>query len=246
MKPRRRYQSSFLVKRSEKKAKRRLLLTLFIGVVFLFFFLTWALPMLIGSLSILNKFKPLPKKEVPISENATISPPVLNIPFEATSTAKIIIKGYATPASKVEIYVDQQVSGDTQTDKDGSFTIENINLNIGTNNIYGQTVDEKGNKSLPSKPIFIIYNNEKPTIEINEPTDNQVIKGDKEVKVSGKTHPQDSISVSINGSKVIVDGNGHFSQTIEINDGENNIIVIAKDIAGNTTQLTRKIIFEQE
>lgn len=244
MKPRKRYQSTFLAKRSEKKAKRRLLLTIFIGGFFLFFFLTWALPMLIGSLSILNKFKDQPKKEVSISENATLAPPVLNVPFEATSTAKIIIKGYATPNSKVEIYVDQELNNNAQTNTDGSFTIENINLSIGTNNIYGQTIDDKGNKSFPSKPISIIYDNEKPKLEINEPTDNQIIKGDKKVKVSGLTDSQESISVTINGNKVIVDSTGNFSQTLEISEGENNILIKAIDSAGNITQTSSVVVFE--
>lgn len=244
MRRQRNYRSSFLAKRSEKKAKRKLIFTLLIGVILLYSIFTWLMPALIGGLTFFNQYKSQPKKETPISEKTTLAPPILNIPFEATNSAKISIKGYATPVTKVEIYLDQELAKDTRTEDDGSFSLDGITLSLGTNNIYGQTVDDQGNKSLPSKLITIIYDRDKPSLSLKEPADNQIIKGDRRVTVSGSVDPQDTVLVNINDNRVIVDSSGNFSQTIEISDGENNFQITAEDKAGNITQISRIVTFE--
>lgn len=234
---------SFLAKKLERKERKKFFLTIFLGGVFVYALFTWFLPALIGSLSFLNQYKPLPKKEAPISESIVLAPPVLNIPFEATNTASISIKGYANPSSKVDIYIDEEYKTTAETSEDGSFTSEQINLNFGTNSIYGQTKDEKGNKSLTSKPIVIVYDNEKPTLELTEPNDNEVVTGNKRVNVSGKTDSGNNW-VSVNGARLIINSEGNFSHIVDLQDGENEIVVIAKDLAGNTTQITRRVIYQ--
>lgn len=237
-----RYQP-FSARRQSRKSKNKFIITLILSVVLLYASVTWILPTLIGGLSFVNKFKPTPTKETPISENATLAPPVLNIPYEATNSASIRIKGYTLPGASVEIYLDDELKTTTKASGDGSFMTDLVELNIGTNNISGKTIDEKNNKSLLSKPIKIIYDNEKPKLELTSPQDNQTLSGDKKVTVLGSTDPDNDISITINGTRAIVNSEGNFSQTIDINDGENNIVVISLDPAGNTTQTSRKVIY---
>lgn len=236
-------QRSFSGRRRPQTGKRLLSTLLIVGFL-IYALLAWILPFFIGGLSFLNNFKSQPKSTTPVSENTTLAPPVLNIPFEATNTATIKIKGYSTPNSSVEIYLDDNLSTTVKVKDDGSFLSDNISLSLGTNNIYGKTVDDKGQKSLPSKPIQVDYSNEKPKLDLNSPSDNQVIQGDKKVTVSGSTNAGKNISLTVNGIVVIVDGNGNFSKTIEINDGDNNITVTATDRSGNTTQLSRKVTYQ--
>lgn len=235
----------FLARRLERKGKKKFLLTLILGVFLVYAMLAWMIPTLIGGLSVLNRFKPSPPVKSSITESASLAPPVLNIPYEATSTASIAVRGYAVPKSSVEIYVDDDLKTTTRVNDDGSFISDPVTLGLGTNNISGKTVDEKGNKSFSSKPIQILYDNEKPKLDLKEPQDNQKIKGgDKKVTVSGTTNSDKEITITANGIRLIVNSDGIFSQILDINEGENNIVVVATDTANNTTQITRKVIYE--
>lgn len=227
-----------------KKGRRKLITTLILGGVLLYIVFAWFLPNFIGGLSFLNRFKSMPEQETPVSEKATLAPPVLNIPYEATNTATINIKGYSIPKTKIEIYIDDRLKSTTQTKNDGSFIAENVSLDLGNNNISGKTIDEQDSKSLSSKVIKIYYNNEQPVLNIDQPQDNQTISGDRKISVTGSVEPKENISVTINGSQVIVGNDGHFSQIINLNDGDNNITIIATSITGSSSQTTRKVIFQ--
>lgn len=232
------------VRRLEKKGKRRFIFTILLGIFLLYALFSWILPALVGGLSIINKFKATSPIQASIADNATLAPPILNIPYEATNTATISVKGYATALSSVEIYIDDELQTTTKAKEDGNFSTDLILLNLGTNNISGKAIDEKGNKSLPSKPIRITYKNEKPTLELKEPQDNVTVKGDKKVLVSGLTDANKGIAISANGIRLIVNSEGQFSQSIDISEGDNNIIVVATDTAGNSAQITRKVTLE--
>lgn len=235
---------SFSVKRSERKSTNRLIITSILGAGLIYLLFTWVLPTLISGLSILNKFKSS-KSKVVGDENVVITPPVLNIPFEATNTASIQIKGYSIPNSKVEIYVDEELANTTTSYNDGTFTADSIKLAIGINNITGKSVDESGSKSLLSKNIRIIYDNDKPKLELTSPQDNQIVKGgNKIIMISGATDAGGMITA--NDIKIIVNLDGNFSQNIDINDGENTIVVNAIDQAGNVNSITRKIIYQTQ
>ena len=236
------YRSSFKprsLRHSESKAKKKLIFNLVIVVVLIYVFFNWGLPFLLGNLSFLNKYKSVkPVEEVKIDE--AIAPPVLYVPFEATNSASLPISGYATPLSKVEIYIDDELKSQTNTDAEGKFTSDPIVLNLGSNNLYALTINDKDKKSLPSKTIKLFYSNEKPTLEVREPADGTEIKGgDKKVKVVGKTDPNNSVTV--NGSTVIVNSEGNFQTQININDGDNVIAVVSSTNFGTSNQMERRV-----
>lgn len=240
------YRSSYkssLTRRIERKGRKKMFFSFLIGIILVYSLFTWFFPLLIGNLTFINKLKDPQKKIIPVSENITLAPPVFNIPFDATNSSALIIRGYSTPEKQVELYIDDNLLDTIKVNEDGSFTSSRIFLNIGTNNIFGKTIDDKGNQSLPSKTIRVLYSNEKPKLVVNEPSDNQTITGgDKKVKVSGSTNTDNIIT--INGSRVIVDQNGNFSQIIDINDGDNDLVISATNNIGNTTQIGRKVIYQ--
>lgn len=203
----------------------------------------WILPILITGLGfITGVVKPSHKSTIPITESASLAPPVLNIPYEATSTAQIDIRGYGTPNSKVIIFVDDDKKASTQVSDDGTFEIKNIQLVFGTNNIYGKSIDEKDRGSLSSKIIKIVYDNENPSLEISEPEDGKTVQGDRKIKISGKTEPQ--AQVSINENRVVVHSDGEFSTEYQLNDGENIFNIKSQDLAGNFTEITTRVVFQ--
>lgn len=231
----------YSIRRLERKNRNKLVITLVIALIFGYFLLTWILPNLIRGLSVLNVFKPSFKKES-IAEEVTLAPPVLNIPFEATNTATIKVKGYSVPNTQVELSVDDQLKTTAKVSDDGSFNAT-LSLELGINNVSGKTVDDKGGRSLPSKNIRIIYSNQKPKLELSSPTDDQTVQGgDKKVNVSGSTDIGNDILA--NEIKIIVDSEGNFSQSIAISEGENIITVVAKDKAGNTSTVGKRVIYK--
>lgn len=232
-------------RRAEKSARNRFIVIILLIVFLGYASLAWILPTVVGGLTVLNRFKSTSAPEKPVSESATLAPPVLNIPYEATNTATISIKGYSLSKTNVEIYIDNDLKDTIVAGDDGSFASNNVPLNLGTNNIYGKSIDDKGNKSFASKPIKIFFSNEKPKLELKDPQDNQTISGgDKKVNVSGTTDQTEGLTITINGLRIIVGAGGNFSQTIDINEGDNTITVTATDMAGNSTQLTRKVIYK--
>lgn len=171
-----------------------------------------------------------------------IAPPVLNIPFDATNSASITISGYATPNSKVEIYFDDNLQSTVNTQDDGSFISDPLTLNEGTNNIYGDTVSSSRVKSLPSKTIQLIYNNQQPSLSVDQPQDGTTIaSGVNKITVSGSTDPNNNVTV--NGITVIVGNDGSFSTSVSLNGGDNNITIVATNSFNNTTRVKRKVTY---
>ncbi len=234
----------FTTRRLERKSRQSLFISVAVLLVFIFFFLNWILPALIGGLSFLNRFKSSSKIDTSLTEGETLAPPVLNIPYEATNTSQINIKGYAQADIQIEVYVDDELKKTVNTQSDGSFEAFEVELALGINNIYGKALGQKNSKSLPSKTIRIVYDNKKPKLELSSPSDNQLVKGgDKKVPVSGQTDP--GVSIRVNNITLIVDADGKFSSSIDINEGETVLNISAQDIAGNSTSLERRVRYEQ-
>ncbi len=238
-----RYHSRRSVKRLSRKSKRNFAVTLIIITLLIFATISWILPSFINALGgIKNTIKPSQKAAIDLSEKITLAPPVLNIPYEATNTAQINIKGYATPHLKVKLYLDDREEQTIEAGSNGDFTFQNIDLSLGTNNINAKTVDEEGNESLSSKTIKIIYDNETPSLTLTEPEDNKTIQGgDKKVKVSGKTDPH--ARVFINGNQIIVDKDGNFSSDQPLVEGDNVFTIKTVSLTSNSTELERKVIY---
>lgn len=227
------------VRRAEKKTKKNLIITIIIVIILGYLLLSWGIPALIGSLSVFNKLKPEDKKAAINISDEAIAPPILNIPFEATSSANLSISGYAAPDSKVEIYLNDELKDSISTLPDGSFSVSDIILSKGQNNIYGKTINGD-RSSLPSKTIRIVFNNDKPKLEVSEPADgHEITGGDKKVTVSGNTDPDNLIS--INGQSTIVNSEGSFSLTISLNDGDNIISILATTPIGNINKVERRV-----
>ncbi len=205
--------------------------------------LFWILPSLIGGVSFIKNFnKPTNKASADSNKTSTLAPPVINIPYEATNTAQINIKGYATPNSKVSLYLDDDKKDTVDVSSDGSFEFKDVSLSLGTNNIYGKSIDENNLESLPSKNLKVFFDDEKPALSINEPEDNKNIQGgDKKIKISGTTEA--GVHVFINDTQVIVNGEGNFSQEFPLNDGDNTFNIKSTDAALNSTEVSRKVTY---
>ncbi len=238
------YSSRRYARRVAKKSRRNFIITLLLIGFLLYATLQWILPNLIGGIGFINnKIKPSQKIVNSADSDPSIAPPVLNIPYEATNTAQINIRGYGTPHSNVEIFLEDEKKDSTSVSDDGTFEIKDLTLALGTNNIYGKSADDKGKESLPSKTIKLIFDNEKPSLEVTEPEDGKKIQGgDKKINIAGKS--EINAQVLINDSQVVLDKDGKFTTQLPLNDGDNNFDIKAIDSAGNTTEIARKVTYQ--
>lgn len=237
------YRSRRSAKRLARKSRRNFIITLILIAVLGYTTITWILPTLINSLGFIkNIIKPSQKASSTLLENAALAPPVLNIPYEATNSSQINIAGFGSPNSKVKLYVDDEVKQTVDVASDGSLLFQKISLNLGTNNIYAKTIDENGKESLSSKLLKIIFDNEKPTLNISEPEDGKKIQGgDKKIKISGKVDP--AVKVLVNENQIIVDKDGNFTTDSALNDGDNILTIKAVDPASNFREVQRTVTY---
>lgn len=157
--------------------------------------------------------------------------PVFSQDLVATSSANISISGAADPKITVETSQNGRVLGTVVAKDDGSFSYD-VSLERGDNTFVAQAFSESGQKSLQSDPYVIKYLAGQPKLEVTSPKDGDKISADQ-VTVVGKTDSGNSVTV--NDRYTIVNGEGLFSYTLNLNSGENKIKVVATDPAGNQT-----------
>ena len=79
------------------------------------------------------------------------------------------------------------------------------------------------------------------TLHIGNPAAGQVLK-ESTLKVSGVTSPK--AEVAINDIELVADGQGRFSGSIELDEGENTIVIVANDTDGNYEEEELVVIYE--
>ena len=77
-----------------------------------------------------------------------------------------------------------------------------------------------------------------PFLEVSKPLDQQAFESQK-VIVSGKTSPE--AKLMINNQEVTIDGDGNFSQELELQESVNKILVSSTSKFGKTTNIERTV-----
>ena len=176
--------------------------------------------------------------------------PVLGPLPQYTNKSTLTISGTAEPMSTINLYRFDDASQEgnpvatTVTANDGSFSAEDIVLNPDSNYIYSKSIDSRNNPiSESSNEIFLIYDNQKPVFSAMSPS-----HGDTGVYGTGLTISvlvsdnygidESSIEMKVNNQiqtyvKTNEDNVVMISTTLDLGNGQNNISVSSKDMAGN-------------
>jgi len=171
------------------------------------------------------------------------APPQLVIPFEATSSAKINLSGFAEPGVKIEIFLNGVSKETLVTDNDGNFQLSNLEISSGENEIYAVATDNAGNVSQPSPKIIVIFDNTPPKLEISQPEDRATFYGiSKTIEIKGET--EEDASVSINDHLATMEAGGKFRYSLTLAPGANNVKIVATDKAGNQTEKELTLFLE--
>lgn len=233
-----RYRSR-LSRRIERQTKRTFLLSLFGIIVTIFLIIKLGIPLLANFSLFVAGLKG--QTDTPNKQNSVfVSSPVLHPLPNATNSATLAISGKANPKEKVKLFVNGELADEKETEKDGSFSFERVQLSAGQNTIKTKALTEENKESDFSEEMTVVFKKDPPLLTLDAPKDEQTFSKDENVvQVLGKTDP--GVKITVNQFWAIVDEQGNFSYSLTLQNGENTIKVVAVDEAGNKTEVERKV-----
>ncbi|MBM3205384.1 hypothetical protein FJZ41_00845 [Candidatus Shapirobacteria bacterium] len=232
---------SLLARKEEKRNLRKAAFFTLLTIVFAVAIVVWGIPALIKMAVFFGELR---SSNLPVEsqDNLPPQPPILEPLPTATNQAEIQVSGITEAGAAVKIYLTGGGVKEVVADNEGQFSFSGLKLTSGRNEIYAIASDQAGNQSPASQKMIIWYDNEAPSLEINEPADGTVVTEDAgKVKISGQTDPE--ASLLINDHLVILDKEGNFSYNLGLSVGENKILILAKDQAGNQSEKTLTVNF---
>lgn len=232
---------SRLAKNFERRTIRNTIL-MALGIILIVFILVkFGISFLIGFSTFLGsggQSSQAPKEK----QIGYIPPPVLNPLPTATNSAHIVISGESMKDQTINLYINDDLKDKVLADNNGNFTFSQ-QLSLG-DNLIKVKAEKDSKQSDFSNSFNITYSNSQPKLEVSSPTDGQSFSKDQNpITVSGKT--DSNISVTVNGFWAIIDDNNNFSYSLSLQNGENQIKIVAIDQAGNKTEKSLKVNYSQ-
>lgn len=234
---------SRLNKNFEKRTRRTTILSIIGILIILFLLFRFGIDALVNFSLFLSG-----SKNQTTTQNSNqinyITAPTLNPLVQATNSARIIISGQAVKNYQVLLYLNGSNIDQTVADDNGNFNFTE-NLTSGDNQIEAKA--EYNNKqSAFSDTVDVVYKNSPPTLDISFPSDGQgfnknQVNTNNTINVTGKTDA--GVSVTVNGFWAVVDDSNNFSYTLPLQNGDNQLKIVAVDQAGNKTEKDLKVNF---
>jgi bacillopeptidase F len=169
-------------------------------------------------------------------QNASyIAPPTLNPITIATNSAQITISGLAQKNQNVNLYLNNQMIDTTTSDSNGKFSFSSVTLQKGQNTITARAANNDNKESIDSNELNVSYSKSAPSLTITQPQDGQTFTKNTSptLSIEGKTDQSDQVTV--NGAWAIVDDQGNYNYLYTLQNGDNDIKVVATDAEGNQT-----------
>lgn len=231
---------SRLEKRLERKTKLNLFLSIVGIIVIMFLVVRYGVPLIVdlGLLFSGNKSSQTENS----NQSSFIAPPILDPLPNATNSAQIVISGKADKDVSVEVYLNDELLDKTIADGQGEFSV-NGSLTSGDNTVKVRE-EKNGKKSSFSDTISVSLKKGAPNITLNSPADGQKFEKDQnKANVSGNIDT--SGTVTVNGFWAVIDQNNNFSYSLPLKNGDNEIKIVATDLAGNQSEKTIKVNYSQ-
>lgn len=234
------FKRSRLERKKDEQITKKTVFMGFLTVIVFVLIIVFGLPLLIKFSILLGNTK---SQKDTTSEN--VVPPLaprLIVPFEATSSSRIKIDGFAETGSVVELLKNDQSIGKTDVTTDGNFSFENIELNEGENSFSARATKEIGGSSEVSKVVSVVFDTAPPELTMSNPSEDSLTVDSADFDIIGKS--EKGVNVTVNGKVAIVDSDGNFKLKIQLNSGKNDIEIVVKDTALNETRKTISITYD--
>lgn len=223
--------SSRLVRKEKSRLLKQTLVFIGLAIALLLIFIFVILPLFI---TLLNKV--LDTNPFPEETKVELQTPLLNAPVVATKSAELKLTGYALPQSEVVLLLNAQEAGATKTQDDGSFELP-VTLEEGDNVIAVFSRDDKNNTSPNSQEYVVAFDQTAPKLTVDEPQpEARFDRKSRQITVRGLTDA--GAKVTINDRLAFSGADGAFSTTLSLQDGKNDLKIVATDEAGNRSELT--------
>jgi hypothetical protein len=233
---------SRLSKNTEKKTRKTIILSAIGIVIILFILLKFGVEFLVNFSLFVSGSKNQQNSLNGSNQINFVAPPILNPLPTATNSAHLIISGTSAPNETIMLYINNDNIDQIQTDKNGGFTFSE-SLNTTDNQIKAEA-EYKNKKSDFSDVFNVVFKNTQPTLDVSSPSDGQMFKKDQNsVNVTGKT--DSGSSVTVNGFWAIMDDNNNFSYNLTLQNGDNEIKIVATDQASNKSEKDLKVNYSQ-
>lgn len=221
----------------ERKAIHNILIVVFGFVIIIILFIVFGEKLLVGFSLMTEKVDPNDNTASTTTQqnDSYIAPPILNPVAIATNSAQIAVSGLAQKNQTVNLYLNNQMIDTTSADSNGKFNFSSVTLQQGQNNITAKSANNNNKESGASNILTISYSKSAPSLSITQPQDGQTFtKNDSPtLEIQGKTDPSDQVTV--NGAWAIVDNQGNYNYLYTLQNGDNDLKVIATDAEGNQT-----------
>lgn len=161
-----------------------------------------------------------------------VAAPVITSPTEdaITNESDITVEGTASPTTTIQLMNNGEEVGTADVGDDGKFTVP-TELTEGENVLSAVSMLD-GASTGESDPVTVTLDTQAPKITIDNPEDGD--KTNREtVTVEGTVSDANLDFVEVNGRQATVT-DGNYSKRILLDNGENEIEVVAQDLAGNT------------
>ncbi|HBU21306.1 TPA: hypothetical protein DEB02_00015 [Candidatus Beckwithbacteria bacterium] len=172
----------------------------------------------------------------PIEQTAAtpVLPPRLEALPADTNKAQLNVAGYSQEGTTVKLYLRGLSVTETIADKEGRFVFSDVNLRVGENEIYTVAGDDKGNTSDRSNVFVVSFDQSAPQLTVETPSESdRFFDNDNPITVAGQAEAE--VTVKINGRIVKAGDDGSFTTQLTLEEGDNQIEVLAVDRAENET-----------
>ncbi len=165
-----------------------------------------------------------------------IAKPVITTPESGlvTNQETVTIEGTASPTTTIQLKNNGEEVGSAEIGDDGTFSFD-ANLTEGENKFVAVTLFG-GDTAGSSEPVTVTLDTVAPALTIDSPEDGDLTNRET-VTVEGTVSDEHLDSVEVNGVPVTVT-DGNYSKRILLDEGANEITVVASDLAGNSETKT--------
>ena len=151
--------------------------------------------------------------------------------------------GLTNGANALRVYVNGELEREREAPNRLDFTIANVSLAEGDNEIEAALVGP-GGESPKSEPITVTRDTTPPEITVSRPEPNSVV-WDAIQTMRGNTEPGSTLTIREPGTAhaidAIVGGDGRFAAEIRLGMGSNRLILHSEDAAGNDSTIDYEI-----
>lgn len=176
--------------------------------------------------------------------NATVTTPEITNLKEVNYINKdsVTLEGKMNVEGNVSVFINDEKVAIVET-KDKLFK---VNLDLKEEiNIITISGEENGVTTKMSEKVKVIVDKTLPEVTVEVPKDIEIVNKDS-IEVTGNAKDSNLDTVTVNEEEVYLDEDGNFKIILPVVIGENTITVVATDLAGNETIVTKKVVITKE